>query len=270
MSAAAQLAPYEVEAYNTAKESENKIHDDAVAKKFGFSGGLVPGVDVYGYMAHQPVAKWGTAWLERGTATCKLLKPVYDGEMATVAATEADGGIAIEVRSQDTLCATGTAHLPSEAGTALAAADYRFAPAPADQDRRPPASETSLVPGRWINSLPIPVTPAFFREYLRDLRETDPLYSREGIMHPGMILRMGNRVLGHNVVLGPWIHVGSVARNLGLGRVGETLTARARIAANEVRKGHAFVELDVLVLAEERPVAHVLHTAIWRPRQLAA
>ena len=55
------IAPYRVQAYNTAKQSENKMHDDTVAKRFGFSGGLVPGVDVMAYMMHQPVAKWGRA-----------------------------------------------------------------------------------------------------------------------------------------------------------------------------------------------------------------
>jgi acyl dehydratase len=72
--------PYQVEAFNTAKDSENKIHDDAVAQRFGFTGGLVPGVDVYGYIAHLPVARWGRAWLEHGTAECRFFKPVYDGE----------------------------------------------------------------------------------------------------------------------------------------------------------------------------------------------
>src|ERR1700729_1553486 len=55
---------YRVSAYNTSKLSENKIHDDAVARKYGFSGGLVPGVDVLAYMLHMPVAKWGRAFLE--------------------------------------------------------------------------------------------------------------------------------------------------------------------------------------------------------------
>ena len=41
-----RLETYRVTAYNTSKQSENKIHDDAVARRFGFSGGLVPGVDV--------------------------------------------------------------------------------------------------------------------------------------------------------------------------------------------------------------------------------
>ena len=51
------LEPYAVVAYNSAWDSENKIHDDEVARRFGFSGGLVPGVDVYAYMAHAPVAR---------------------------------------------------------------------------------------------------------------------------------------------------------------------------------------------------------------------
>ena len=48
MSAASPLEPYRVVAFNTAHDSENKIHDDATARRFGFGGGLVPGVDVYG------------------------------------------------------------------------------------------------------------------------------------------------------------------------------------------------------------------------------
>src|SRR6185295_11556657 len=34
-----RLQPYRVTAYNTSKQSENKIHDDTVARRFGFSGG---------------------------------------------------------------------------------------------------------------------------------------------------------------------------------------------------------------------------------------
>ena len=51
------ISPYRVQAYNTAVASENKIHDDTVARRFGFAGGLVPGIEVYAYMAHIPVAR---------------------------------------------------------------------------------------------------------------------------------------------------------------------------------------------------------------------
>ena len=256
-------APYQVEAYNTSKASENKIHDDAVARRFGFSGGLVPGVDVYGYMTHQPVARWGRAWLERGVAECRLLKPVYDGEIASVIAEPESDGLVLRVTSQGMLCATGTASLPDAAAPAPALNSFAAPPTPPED--RPPADETSLAVGTLL------VTPEFAADYLRDARETDPLYAREGLVHPATILRTGNWVLSHNVVLGPWMHVGSSVRHFALARVGDEITARGRVVANYDRKGHRFVEVEVLVIANgATAVAQIAHTAIYRPRQVAA
>ena len=78
------LPPYRVSAFNTAKASENKIHDDATAQRFGFKGGFVGGVNVYAYMSHQPVQRWGRAWLEHGTGEAKFGKPVYEDDIAEV------------------------------------------------------------------------------------------------------------------------------------------------------------------------------------------
>src|SRR5579859_7294656 len=117
------LQSYRVSAYNTSKFSENKIHDDKVARKYGFSGGLVPGVDVLAYMLHMPVAKWGRAFLERGLIEARFVKPVYDGEIAEVSAVEEAGGLSMEVQSRGDLCATGSASLPASAPT-YSLADY--------------------------------------------------------------------------------------------------------------------------------------------------
>src|ERR1700716_4107495 len=103
------MTSYRVTAHNTSKLSENKIHDDTVARRFGFSGGLVPGVDVFAYMTHLPVEKWGRAFLERGLIDARFVKPVYDGEVAELTGSEAGGILSIEVHSRDGLCATGTA-----------------------------------------------------------------------------------------------------------------------------------------------------------------
>ena len=78
-------------AFNTATASENKIHDDSVASRFGFTGGLVPGVDVFAYLAHAPMAAWGQEWLAGGQMRARFNKPVYDGDPTTVTA-ELDGG----------------------------------------------------------------------------------------------------------------------------------------------------------------------------------
>src|ERR1051326_5664361 len=134
------LGLYRVTAFNTAHDSENKIHDDSVARQFGFGGGLVPGVDVYGYMSHLPVLRWGRAWLERGSAECRFLKPVYDGDPATVTATDRDGMLEIRVESRGEVCATGNATLP-DAAARPSLDSFQQVP---QRVLRPPADEISL------------------------------------------------------------------------------------------------------------------------------
>ncbi len=258
-------ASYHVRAFNSARDSENKIHDDAVAKRFGFTGGLVPGVDVYAYMAHVPVEHFGRAWLESGTAECRFSRPVYDGDEAVVVAEPADSGLRLRVESHGEVCGTGFAVAPA-AAVGPAGDDFRDV---APRDNRTQADEVSLAPGTWLGMRPLLLTNEFAAAYLRDVRETDPIYAREGLAHPGLILRTGNWVLSQNVVLGPWMHVGSTVQNLTRARVGDEITARARVSANYERKGHRFVELDVLVLANGNPVARLAHVAIYRPRQVA-
>jgi hypothetical protein len=219
-------------------------------------------------MTHQPVTRWGRAWLERGTGDCRFGKPVYEGDIAEIVADEATDGIVLKVLSGGELCATGSAALPA-AATPPSVAEFEAATPPA-HDARPPADEQSLPVGRWLGMHPLVVTAEFHAQDLSDTRETAALYAAEGIVHPGTILRCCNWVLSHNVVLPAWMHVGSKVQNLGVARIGDTLSARARVTQNYVHKGHKFVEVDALVLANERtPLARVTHTAIYLPRQLA-
>ena len=263
----AAIAVYEVNAFNTATASENKIHDDAMARRFGFRGGLVPGVEVFAYMAHMPVARWGRSWLERGQAECRFLKPVYDGAVARVTATEDGDVLELSVISGQLQCATGRAFIPTDRQPAPAIDALPAATPPAE---RPAASETSLAAGRALGMTPVTIDGAMLGRYLDDIRETEPIYRTEGLVHPGQILRLANQALVQNVVLGPWIHVGSKLRNYAAGRVGQQLALRSRITSNAVSKGHAIVEFDAIVVADgERSIAEITHVAIWRPRQIS-
>ena len=266
-SLAAHEAAYEVKAFNTAAASENKIHDDAVARRFGFHGALVPGVEVYAYMAHMPVARWGRVWLESGGADCRFLKPVYDGAVARVTASEENGGLALSVESGGQQCAAGHAFVPSDRRPAPAVGSL---PAGAPPAKRAPASEASLAPGLALGIRPLTVDRAILSTYLDEIRETDPIYRVEGLVHPGQILRLANQALVQNVVLGPWIHVGSKVRHHAAACVGEELTLRSKVISNVVNRRHAIVEFDAIVIADGvRTVAEITHAAIWRPRQVA-
>jgi hypothetical protein len=262
-------AAYQVEAYNTSKESDNKIHDDATAKKFGFAGGLVPGVDVYAYLTHPAAARWGRDWLERGAADCRLMLPVYDGAMATVRSEDIPGegdAMTITVESAGQLCAQGTARLRDTAPSTPELADFPTAPLPG---ARPPATPETLPKGALLGTHEMAITTDFAADYLRDVRETLPLYADQSLIHPGIICRLGNWALTRNVVLGPWIHVGSSMQHFSAAKVGEDLSVRARVTNNYERKGHLFLELDAVVLAGgNRVVARIDHTAIYEPRQV--
>jgi acyl dehydratase len=269
---------YELIAHNTATASTNKIHDDEVARRYGFRGGLVPGVDVYAYLTRAPAAAWGLDWLGRGWLRARFLAPVYEGQkVAVVAGSTAGGTMPVELHGEGgAVCATG------EAGLALAgdgepppvstwpAAGPPDADTGAD-DERPPASPESLRPGTVL-AIPIHRFHADQADpYLAAVREDLPVYASERVAHPGWLLRDANYVLSANVRLGPWIHVESHVQHHAVVHDGDDLQARAVVTREWAHKGHRFVELDVGLIANaERVAARITHTAIYQPRPPAA
>jgi hypothetical protein len=172
------------------------------------------------------------------------------------------------VESRGTACASGRATLPAGPAEPPALDAFRKVP---QRATRPPADEASLAAGDWLGLDPYPITPEMAARYLADSHESATIYADAGLLHPRDILRAGNFVISRNVVLGPWIHTGSKIRHFAAVAVGSALAVRARITGNYEHKRHRFVEIDALVLAgEARPVARIEHTAIYRPRQVAA
>ena len=185
--AADYLGPYRVAAFNTAHDSENKIHDDATARRFGFGGGLVPGVDVYGYMTHLPVVRWGRAWLERGTAECRFFKPVYDGETGhRHRRPRATAGSRSRWKAAASAARPAARHLPDAAAAGPRIDAFRKV---AQRAERPPADEASLAAETWLGLDPYPITPEMAARYLADSRESAAIYAEEGLVHPRDILR---------------------------------------------------------------------------------
>ena len=262
-----QFAAYHVQAYNTAKESENKMHDDTVARQFGFSGGLVTGVDLLAYMIHLPVARWGRDFLERGMIEARFLKPVYDGNDLTLDAEPDTGILKLNLKGRGETCASGSASLLEKAPV-VNLADYPITAPVAD---RRPVDAQSYPTGKWLGVAPKAWAAADASAYASDVRNDEAIYAREGLVHPGVIQRLMNRLLVENAVLGPWIHVGSKMQLLSAIAVGDELTARAKVTDAYDKKGHQFVELDAVVVANgERAVAQCHHIAITQPRQQAA
>src|SRR5438876_1927476 len=199
------MRSYRVLARNTAADSENKIHDDEVARRYGFSGGLVPGVVVHAYLTHPPAEQWGLDWIASGTIRARFRKPVYDGEEVTV---ESGGRNTLVARtaSPDEV-ATADIDPPDEARAAAGAADVdlsrwsdRAAPARPD---RPPASKATFEAQPLLGAIEGHFRLDLADQYLAGIGETLPLYREEGVAHPGWLIAQANYVLAANVVLGP-------------------------------------------------------------------
>ena len=262
----AALTPHVITAFNTAAESENRIHDDDTARRFGFTGALVPGVEVYAYMCHMPVAAWGHAFLREGALECRFSKPVYDGARTTVSATGDLTSLQLRIDGDGEQRAVGTAWARHEE-VCPDIEDYEIAVPP--KTRRPAGFDT-LPGGGALGIEPQTIDRASRDTYLVDIRESDEIYVRENLIHPGQILRLCNAALLQNVLLGPWIHVGSKVRNFAPAFVGNQLTLRSRIISNVETKGHAIVTFDAIAVANAATiVARIEHVAIWRPRQVA-
>ncbi len=267
------LPVYRVRARNTSAESENKIHDDRVAAEYGFRGGLVPGITVYAYMTVPIVEAFGRAWLERGSMQVKFHQPFYEGEQVSVRA-EVDGDgeivkIAVRAERDDgTVCATALATVDDRTAWLGEARieDYPQAPLPA-YETRPVASRDSIIVGALLGTLKERIDPAN-RETLDLLDERlEIYYGAKAVAHPFTLLGFANKVLMENFRLGPWIHAASDLINRSAARDGEEISVRGRIKDCFERKGHEFVVLDLLLVAEEnRVVEQIRHTAIYRPR----
>ena len=252
---------HRITAHNAATQSENKIHDDAVAREYGFRGGLVPGVTVYAYMTHPVVQHWGRAWLEQGTMQARFLAPVYEGQEVTVTF----DGSQLTAATDDGVVATGTAALPGQPASPPPVADYPPGPVP---ERRPPASAEALGAIDVLGSLDAGFHAERAAEFLAEIGDDLPLYPHQQVAHPGYLIRDANWILAANVKLGPWIHVESAVTHHSAVVDGERVSTRGRVRDLFERKGHEFVVLDLLQVADgQRPVASIVHTAIYKPRR---
>ena len=266
------LPEYRVSATPTHDPWENKIHEDGLARAFGFRGGLVPGVTVYSWMTHPVVAALGGAWLDHGTFSVRFAKPVYFGETVTVRASVAAHSkdeVTIQARvvnDQDEVCATATMGLPL--GPLLPLPDPAAYPAAALPAERPPASRVYLEQRTVLGTPQLILERAVADAFLDKVSEKLAMYREtDSPAHPGIYLEQANRALDRNVRVSPWIHVESHGQHLSVPRVRERLETRAKVKNLFQGKGHEFVELDLLLLAEgARVVASIRHVAIYQLR----
>jgi len=273
--AAAEIAPHRVRTRNVSLHSANKIHDNATAARYGFRGGLVPGVLVYAHLATPLVRHFGVPWLEGSVSELKLLSPAYDGEWLTISAEPAEAkgeaeALHLVARNEaGEALATLTTHLPA----ALPPPDPRaaLAPAPADAPQVPIAWEAVRI-GEPLRALDWVLGRAEHEQWCDAAGDDLPLFraGERPRIQPGRALRAANEVLGQHYQLEPWIHTGSRVIQRGALHLGDAVEVRAVPSEKWERKGHQFLTLYVALLCGGKPVLQVHHSAIFRLRPAQA
>ena len=232
------------------EESDNKIHSDDVARRYGFSGALVPGVELFARTTTPLVAAEGERWLASGRIDLRFRRPAYDGEQLQVAL-DADR---VTVTGPDGVVRCVGSAAPTSSRPDLSSfAEVPLASSPVDDPLVGP-----------FGSIHEQATAEENDWYVDAIGEPLDLYRKQSVAHPGLLLRLVNRLLMRNVALGPWIHTSSDCTFLGLARLPADTVVHGRVTGVGKRGVHDEVRYDALVLAGEEPVLHVRHTALYR------
>jgi hypothetical protein len=263
---------WQAEAYNQVPDSENRIHSDEVARRYGFRGGLVPGVTVTAYFCHPAVDAWEMDWLARGRCRAVVSTPLYDRKRFRVECVDAtarayDGVLTDE---DGTRCATGHVELPE---TAPAPPAMRGDPRIGEDFRRPHASREVLeelrergmhaLRARWNSAAEI-------TDYLRDASEMPKLLRPDGggYANTAFVLGLTNWALAANVRLDAWLHLETESQNHRPIPRDSELVVESSVADLFEKKGHEFVDLDVeaYLLDTRDPVMSARLRAIYQLR----
>lgn len=251
----------ELTAHNWATDSDNKIHDDVVAARFGFRGGLVPGVTLYGYLTMAVLASEGIAWLGGGACAVRFGSPIYEGDRVRAVLGD-DGSLAL-LNAEGVACTTGSIGGPLQPRPLRPAGDVATAPSASS---RPMADAVSLAPGTVLGAISSKPSWAVVQHYLGAVGIEDDVCGPSGLVHPAWLLLDANDILVANVRLGPWIHVGSEVSLYEPVRLDSALDVQATVLEHFEKSGHRFTVLDVVTIADDAVVQRVRHTAIYRPR----
>ena len=253
------MSNYQVTAKNYSEASENRIHSDEMAKKFGFKGALVPGVAVYGHLVWPLVDQYGADWLSDSVDSLRLIKPAYDGDALTLNLSHQDNTQSVACHNADAdLLATldSSQQVPDAEHLALLESGQIKPPG------RPEIAWDNVEAGDTFTPWHFEITAAENQRYAQEVSDHHPRYA--DFAHPHLLLSLANTALMEEYTMPTWIHVGSETRRRAALRVGDKITVRAVTLDKWRKKGHEFIRIWVTYWRGEELTTDILHTAIFK------
>ncbi|MFM8355132.1 MAG: hypothetical protein ACKOBM_09540 [Gammaproteobacteria bacterium] len=249
-----------VVARNHVADSENRIHSDDVAQRYGFQGGLVAGVTVYAYLTYPLVERFGNDWLGGSISEVKLLKPAYDQDPLRIALSSSEGVHTSTCRNDaGELLAEMRSSMPARMPDVLDDSCFK---APCKPAGRPVIDWSNLLPMQPFKPWHWMITEDQNQMFAEQADDRLAVYHESA--HPHWMLAIANQALVREYVLPAWIHVSSEIRMRRRLKVNQTVEVQAVPLDKWVRKGHQFLRLFVRFVRDGEVTTEILHTAIFR------
>lgn len=263
------IAELQIQALNDAESSENRIHSDDVAARYGFSGALVSGVNLFGYLTQPLVRCYGENWLSEGVMDVIFLKPAYHEDLLSIQTENLQTGanyqrhhLSCAYNQEGVLLARLESWLPSQLPAINTLASMSGG-APLDGREeiswdlihlQQPAASYS-----WLASSSDNL------ERVEAQRDESEIYRGEnGLIHPYYLLDACNQTLKRMFILPAWIHTGSRLVLRRAIRTGQTIEVCAIPIQKWTRKGHQFIKLYIAMRVDGEVALEVEHSAIFR------
>ena len=240
-------------ALNTAPDSENRIHGDDLAKKYGFQGGLVPGVTISAYLVHPVIEHWGKDWLDRGYANCRITSPLYDKELFEVKTdmVEPTKANTTLIKSNGIVSANAEVVLMQELPTKpilrrdkLVDLDYKAPQASKEIWKKLESDGCYAFKFLWSDNDPL--------IYLREETNLPTLLQPKGGGYSNLCFLLGcsNWILAGNAYMNPWVHLQTISQNYKAVEMNSSLIAEMEINKIYEKKGHEFIDVFVNLFDE--------------------
>tara|TARA_B100001029_G_scaffold40732_1_gene31690 strand:- start:4222 stop:5025 length:804 start_codon:yes stop_codon:yes gene_type:complete len=240
-------------AFNTAPDSENQIHGDELAKKYGFEGGLVPGTTISAYLAHPIIEFWGKDWLDRGYANFYITSPLYDNEkFKVVTKQQRENHFNTNLIRENGVCsANAEMSLPKVIPEPpilrkddFAKSDFLAPIATKEVWENLKDNGCRAFKYNWEINNPL--------IYLKDPNLMPEILqpNKGGYSNLCFLLGCSNWVLAGNGYMNPWVHLSTSSQNYKAVPMGTNLITEMEINRVFEKKGHEFIDVNVNLFDE--------------------
>lgn len=239
------------------------IHEDSVAQRMGYRAALLPGAFVYTYAARLAVSAWGIDWVERGAISARFRRPVFNGDLLTIAAqaADADGSHRLTVTNQlGEEVVTGTLGPPAHE---TPRAELIFQQ---HRDPREAIDAARMRPGTRFNTAERILTAEDLTASRSAMAEAHPVFLQNDVAHPGCLVRLTmDDVLRSFALPMPPIFTAVETRHFCAVRPGDRVSTSA-VATEVFERGgkHYFVSEEYLVLDGDRIAARHRRTNLFQ------